>query len=219
MTSANSDGDQRLRFGILGPLEVMRSGTRLKLGGRQQRAILGLLLCEAGQVVSIGRLADALWGERPPSGFLTTVQTYIFHLRELLEPDRARGASSGVRVTEAGGGYRLHAPAGSVDAALFEDLLVRGRSVLERQNPAEAAVLLDRALGLWRGEVMGDLADFEFVAPVAGRLQELRLSAVETRLEAELALGHHGTAVAELDRLVADHPLREQLHAGRILAL
>jgi YVTN family beta-propeller protein len=219
MTAAESDGGQRLEFGILGPLEVLRSGTRLKLGGRQQRAILGLLLCEAGQVVSIGRLADALWGEHLPSGFLTTVQTYIFHLRALLEPDRARGACSGVLVTEAGGGYRLHAQAGSVDAVLFEDLLVGGQAALERHDPAEAVVLLDRALGLWRGEVLGDLADFGFVAPVAGRFQELRLSAMELRMEAELALGHHGTAVAELDRLVADHPLREQLHAERILAL
>jgi len=164
-------------------------------------------------------VADALWGEHLPTGFLTTVQTYIFHLRALLEPDRARGAGGGVLVTEAGGGYRLHPPAGSVDAVLFEDLLVRGRSALERQDPGEAVVLLDRALGLWRGEVLGDLADFGFVAPVAGRLQELRLSAMELRMEAELALGHHGTAVAELDRLVADHPLREGLHAERILAL
>ena len=219
MTAAGSDGEQRLEFGILGPLEVLRSGTRLKLGGRQQRAILGLLLCEAGQVVSIGRLADALWGEHLPSGFLTTVQTYIFHLRALLEPDRARGAGSGVLVTEAGGGYSLHAPAGSVDGVLFEDLLVRGQAALESQDPGEAVVLLHRALGLWRGEVLGDLADFGFVAPVAGRLEELRLSAMELRMEAELELGHHGTAVAELDRLVADHPLREGLHAERILAL
>ena len=219
MDAANGGGDQRLEFGILGPLEVLRSGTRLKLGGRQQRAILGVLLCEADRVVSVGRLADALWGEHLPTGFLTTVQTYIFHLRALLEPDRARGAGGGVLVTEAGGGYRLHAPAGSVDAVLFEDLLVRGRSALERQDPGEAVVLLDRALGLWRGEVLGDLADFGFVAPVAGRLQELRLSAMELRMEAELALGHHGTAVAELERLVADHPLREGLHAERILAL
>jgi YVTN family beta-propeller protein len=219
MTAADSDGGQRLEFGILGPLEVLRSGARLKLGGRQQRAILGVLLCEAGQVVSIGRLADALWGEHPPSGFLTTVQTYIFHLRELLEPDRARGAGNRILVTEAGGGYRLQAPAGSVDGLLFEDLLVRGRAALERQDPGEAEVLLDRALGLWRGEVLSDLADYGFVAPVAGRLQELRLLAMELRMEAELALGHHSTAVAELDRLVADHPMRERLHAERILAL
>ena len=99
MTAAERDGDQRLEFGILGPLEVLRSGTRLKLGGRQQRAILGLLLCEAGQVVSICRRADALWAEQPPSGFLTTVQTYIFHLRELLDPARARGSGRGVRCT------------------------------------------------------------------------------------------------------------------------
>ena len=99
MTAENSGGEQRLECGILGPLEVMRGGARLRLGGRQQRAILGLLLCEAGQVVSTGRLADALWGEQLPASYLATVQTYIFHLRELLEPGRARGEVSGVLVS------------------------------------------------------------------------------------------------------------------------
>ncbi len=101
--TAVGGGGGRLEFGILGPLEVLRSGTRLPLGGRQQRAILALLLCDAGRVVSIGRLTDMLWGEDPPAGFLTSVQTYIFHLRELLEPGRARGAAGRVLVTEPGG--------------------------------------------------------------------------------------------------------------------
>ena len=219
MTAENSGGEQRLECGILGPLEVVGGGARLRLGGRQQRAILGLLLCEAGQVVSTGRLADALWGEQLPASYLTTVQTYIFHLRELLEPGRARGEVSGVLVSEPGGGYRLHVAKGSVDARLFEELLTQGTAALEGGDPAQALGLFDRALGLWRGEVLGDLADFAFVAPVAGRLHELRLAAMESRMEAELALGHHGAAVAELDRLVAEHPLRERLHAERILAL
>jgi DNA-binding SARP family transcriptional activator len=200
-------------------LEVLRSGTRLALGGRQQRAILALLLCESDRVVSVGRLADALWGEDPPAGFLTSVQTYVFHLRELLEPDRARGAAARVLVTEAGGGYRLRLSDGSVDALLFEDLVARGTTALDGHDARQAVRLFDRALRLWRGEVLADVAEFGFVAPVAGRLQELRMSALESRVEAELLLGHHGAAVAELDRLVADHPLRERLHAERILAL
>lgn len=217
--TAEGDGGGRLDFGLLGTLEVLRSGTRVPLGGRQQRAILALLLCEAGTVVSIGRLADALWGEYPPAGFLTTVQTYIFHLRELLEPHRARGETARVVVTEPGGGYRLAVADGSVDAVLFEGLVARGVATMEEQDAGQAVGLFDRALALWRGDVLADLAEFGFVAPVAGRLQELRMSALESRVEAELLLGHHGTAVAELDRLVADHPLRERLHAELILAL
>lgn len=209
----------RLEFAILGPLEVLRSGTRLHLGGRQQRAILALLLCEADRVVSIDRLTDALWGEDPPVGYLTTVQTYIYHLRELLEPDRARGTASRVVTTAPGGGYRLHMADGSLDVVLFEDLVVRGAAALDGHDPGQAVGFFGRALGLWRGEVLGDLAEFGFVAPVAGRLQELRMSAVESRMEALLLLGHHGAAVVELDRLVADYPLREGLHAVRILAL
>jgi YVTN family beta-propeller protein len=219
MTTENSGGEQRLEFAILGPLEVVRGGARLRLGGRQQRAILGLLLCEAGRVVSTGRLADALWGEQLPAGYLTTVQTYVFHLRELLEPGRERGAPGQVLVSEPGGGYRLHVAKGRLDAKLFEELLAQGTAALEGGDSAQALGLFDRALGLWRGEVLGDLADFAFVAPVAGRLQELRLAAMESRMEAELALGHHGAAVAELDLLVVEHPLRERLHAERILAL
>src|SRR5450631_3391253 len=95
-----------LCFAVLGPLEVTRSGQRLPLGGHQQRAVLALLLAESGAVVSVGRLGDALWGQQTPTGFVTTVQTYIFHLRAVLEPDRGHGAPGKVLVTEPGG-YRL----------------------------------------------------------------------------------------------------------------
>ncbi len=102
---------------------------------------------------------------------------------------------------------------------LFEDLVARGTAALDGRDAGQAVILFDRALALWRGEVLADLPEFGFVAPIAGRLQELRMSALESRMEAELLLGHHGAAVAELDRLVADNPLRERLHAERILAL
>ena len=105
MTEGSSE-TERLEFRLLGPLEIWRSGTRLPRGGRQQLAILAVLLCERNNAASIGRIADALWGDDPPAGYVTSVQTDVFHLRELLEPDRARGARARILVTEPGG-YRL----------------------------------------------------------------------------------------------------------------
>lgn len=209
----------RLTFGVLGSLVVHRNGTPLALGGRQQRAVLAFLLCDAGHAVSVGRIADALWGEQPPASFQATVQTYVFHLRAMLEPDRPRGSAGHVVVTEPGGNYRLDLSDYPLDASTFDDLVQGGRLALEAGQPGDALPLFDQALALWRGDVLADLADFEFVAPVAARLDELRLSTLEARIEAELALGHHQAAAAELDRLVADHPLREELHRQRIVAL
>jgi ABC-type transport system substrate-binding protein/DNA-binding SARP family transcriptional activator/sugar lactone lactonase YvrE len=219
MTPEQTGAGPRLTFGMLGPLTVQRDGSALNLGGRQQRAVLALLLCEAGHAISVGRIADALWGEQPPASFQATVQTYVFHLRAILEPDRPRGSAGHVVVTEPGGNYRLDLSDSPLDASAFEDLVRRGRLALETGEPGEARSLFDQALGLWRGEVLADLAALDFVVPVAARLHELRLSTLEARIDAELALGHHRTAAAELDRLVADHPLREELHAQRIVAL
>jgi YVTN family beta-propeller protein len=214
-TSSEAD---RLAFGLLGPLQVTRAGVPVPLGGRQQRAVLALLLAEGGTVVSLPRIADALWGEHVPAGFAATVQTYVFHLREVLEPGRERGMSARVLVTEPGG-YRLRGGDAAVDATRFEQLVRDGRAQLAQHESAGAAASLTGALALWRGEVLADLADFDFVAPLAARLQQLRRSAIGSRIEAELALGHHHAAIGELDELVARHPLDEELHAARILAL
>jgi DNA-binding SARP family transcriptional activator len=136
-----------LCFGVLGPLQVTRSGERLPLGGHQQRGVLAMLLAESGVVVSVGRLADALWGEQTPSGFITTVQTYVFHLREVLEPDRKHGAPGQVLVTEPGG-YRLDTTGSTVDATIFEGGLNSSRQAMGRGSYAEASAELKRALGL-----------------------------------------------------------------------
>jgi YVTN family beta-propeller protein len=214
-----SGGADPLAYGLLGPLRVTRGGgAQLPLGGRQQRAVLALLLIEAGNAVSLLRIADALWGEHVPAGFTTTVQTYVFHLRAVLEPGRERGAEVQVLVTERGG-YRLRAGDGAVDATRFEELVRDGRARLARHEFAEAGATLTDALALWRGEVLADVADFEFVAPLAARLEQLRRSAVASRLEAEMALGHHDAVIAELDDLVARYALDEELQATRILAL
>jgi YVTN family beta-propeller protein len=203
---------------MLGPLQVTRSDERLPLGGHQQRAVLAMLLVESGGVVSVGRLADALWGERTPGGFVTTVQTYVFHLREVLEPDRRHGAPGQVLVTERGG-YRLDTSASAVDAAIFESLLSAGHRAIDRGSYEEASDELKRALDLWRGEVLADVADLGFVTPLAARLEEMRQTARGLRIEAELALGLHADALPEIDGLVAEHPLWEQLQALRITAL
>ena len=207
-----------LCFGVLGPLQVTRSGERLRLGGHQQRAVLAMLLAESGVVVSVGRLADALWGEQTPSGFITTVQTYVFHLREVLEPDRKHGAPGQVLVTEPGG-YRLDTSGSTVDATIFEGGLNSSRQAMGRGSYAEASAELKRALGLWRGEVLADVADLAFVAPLAARLEEMRQTARGLRIEASLAMGLHADALPEIDGLAAEHPLWEQLQAQRITAL
>lgn len=219
MTAENNAWGPGLRFGVLGPLEVRLDGAPLTLGGRQQRAILGMLLCEGGHAISVERMADALWGEHLPRSYQATVKTYVFHLRTALEPSRPRGAAGEVLTTEPGGTYRLNTSVESVDAHRFEELVRRGGAALESDEPGQALDVFDDALALWRGDVLADLTDFDFVSPTAVRLRELRLCALESRIEAELALGHHNTAVAELDRLVVDYPMRERLHAQRILAL
>ena len=154
---------------------------------------------------------------RPPGGVQTTLQTYVFHLREVLEPARVRGTASGVIATVPGG-YRLEAAGVVIDSLRFEELVAAGRASLA-DDPAAAAGLLKEALGLWRGEVLGDLTSMNgAVAPVAARLEETRAAATELWVEAEMALGHHDVLGA-LDDLVARYPLREHLAAMRMLAL
>src|SRR5215469_15320155 len=205
-------------FGVLGPLQVLRAGRAVPLGGPRQRAVLALLLVEVNRVVSMDRLAEDLWGGDPPEGWVSTVKTYVFHLRRALEPDRARGGAGGVLVT-IGRGYLLRAGPEQVDAARFEDGFTAGRAALEAGRHAEAAQTLRQALGLWRGPVLADLADYAFTRPETARLEELRMAAVEARIDADLGLGRHDALTGELERLVGEHPLRERLHAQLMLAL
>lgn len=177
-----------------------------------------MLLVEADKVVSLERLVAALWGEQPPGGAVQTVQTYVFHLRQALEPQRARGARNAVLVT-ADRGYLLQVDRSAVDAAGFEAQLANGRGALDAGRHAQAAAELSGALQLWRGEVLADVADYEFARIEAARLGELRLAALEARIDADLALGRHAMLAAELERLVTDHPLRERLHSQLVLAL
>jgi predicted ATPase/DNA-binding SARP family transcriptional activator len=197
---------------------VLRDNRPVVLGGARQRAVLARLLLAPDRVVSRSALVEAVWGESPPRGYAATLQTYVFHLREALEPERARGAAAKVLVTESGG-YRLVVPNGRVDATRFEKLVADGQKLLAHNDCAGACARLTEALALWRGPVLSDLADLEFVAPLSGRLGQLRLDATEARLEAMLGLGRHAEVATEAAELIAQHPLREWLRALHMLAL
>jgi ABC-type transport system substrate-binding protein/DNA-binding SARP family transcriptional activator/streptogramin lyase len=218
-TSGATDSDApALRFQMLGATRVTLNGSAVNLGGPQQRAVLALLLINADSPVPVAHIADALWGERPPPGSATTIQTYVFHLREALEPDRPRGAPARVLVRELGG-YRLITRNAVMDTREFEDLARSGVACVRNGTHEQALRELDAALDLWRGHVLADVSELEAVAPVAARLNELRLTATEARMDALLALGRHSLVVGELDELIAANPLRERLHAQQMLAL
>jgi YVTN family beta-propeller protein len=197
-------------FRILGPLEVMADGRQVPLGGGRQRAVLAILLIHRREVVSVDRLADELWGDRPPDTATKTVQVYVSRLRKLL--------GNGALVTR-GGGYALDVGDEQVDADRFERLAREGRDALEAGDARAAAERLRAALELWRGEPLADFGYEDFARNEAARLEELRLGVLEDRIEADLALGRHGALVSELESLVAEHPTRERLRGQLMLAL
>jgi predicted ATPase/DNA-binding SARP family transcriptional activator len=198
------------QFSLLGPLSVSCDGEPIALGGQKRRALLAALLLDANHVVSRDRLIDALWGEDPPDTARNTIQVYISQLRKLL-PDGA--------LETAPPGYRLAVQNESVDLFEFVRLSQEGRTALARGDAAGAAEGLRAALALWRGPPLADLAWEPFAHAEIARLEELRLAALEDRIEADLALGRHGQLVGELERLVAEQPLRERLRGQLILAL
>jgi predicted ATPase/DNA-binding SARP family transcriptional activator/class 3 adenylate cyclase len=199
-----------LEFRILGPLEAVRSGDNVPLGSRKQRTVLALLLLEAGRVVPSDRLIEELWQGRPPESATVTLRSYISRLRSLLGPEAT--------VIARAGGYVLEGDAG-IDARRFERLVREGEDALGRGLARTAAERFRSGLALWRGRALGDVAEDGLLALESGRLDELRLEAVEGRIDAELALGLHSELVGELERLVGEHPLRERFWRQLMLAL
>jgi YVTN family beta-propeller protein len=203
-------GSRMMQFRILGSLEVVDADRGVALGGTRQRAVLAILLLHRGEVVSVDRLVDELWGERPPGTATKTVQVYVSRLRKEL--------GDGVVLTR-GGGYLLDIEPEQLDAARFERLAREGGNALERGDVSGARDLLGEALELWRGPPLADLAYEEFAQGEIARLDELRLATLEERVESDLSLGRHSELVPELEILVREHPARERLRAQLILAL
>ena len=214
----SSSAAPALEIRVLGPLAALRSGRPVRLGGLRQRAVLGRLIISAGRTVTTDQLAAAVWGESVPPGHVTTLQTYVFHLRAALEPDRPTGSAPTVLQT-APGGYRLDLEHVTLDATLFAELAASGRTHLAAGNALAAAAHLRAAAALWNGDVLADLRDLDFVRAYASGLTGLLTDVEEARLDAELALGENATVAAEVSALITAHPLRERFHAQRMLAL
>jgi YVTN family beta-propeller protein len=200
-------------FRLLGPLEVSDGDQPFPLGEGRQRVVLVLLLLHRNETVSSDRLIDALWGENPPPTAAKVLQNHVGQLRRALD-DRA-----GQRLQTRDRGYVLRAQDGELDVERFERLAEGGGEALARERPAEAAARLREALSLWRGPALVDVAYEAFAQPEIARLEERRIAALEQRIDADLALGRHADVVGELDKLVAQHPLREHLRAQLMVAL
>ena len=182
---------------LLAALEARVDDGPVELGPRKQRAVLAMLALEVGRPVSVDRLVEGLWGETPPSSAPKMVQLYVSRLRRVLDGNDAR-------IVTRGRGYELQLPEDAVDAVRFARLL--------DTRPREA-------LALWHGTPLADLADEPFAAAEIRRLEELRLRAAELAIDADLDAGRHAAVIGELDALVVQEPLRERLHAQRMLAL
>jgi DNA-binding SARP family transcriptional activator/DNA-binding beta-propeller fold protein YncE len=206
-----------LDFRVLGPLQVAANGVFLPLGGTKQRAVLALLVLHANEVVSADRFIDELWGDSPPKSAANMVQGYVSHLRDVLEPGRARGEHE--LLVSRPPGYALQIRPEQLDAERFEQLAVEGRRLLAGGDAEAAASTLRAALDLWRGDVLADLAYERFVRADGERLEESRLQVLEDRIDADLAVGNHQALVAELRELVDRYPLRERLRAQLMAAL
>ncbi|MEA2010941.1 MAG: BTAD domain-containing putative transcriptional regulator [Actinomycetota bacterium] len=197
---------------VLGPIEVADEDGAVPIGGPRQRLVLALLILNAGETVSTDRLVDGVWGDDPPDAARRTVQAYVSNLRKELEAIRPE------TLVARSPGYALIVDAQSVDARRFEDAVIDGHSLLEASPSAAAATLRD-ALALWRGAPYADLAGAVALRPEITRLEELRRSAVELRIDADLSLGLHGQVIGELETLVAEHPLSERFATQLMLAL
>jgi DNA-binding SARP family transcriptional activator/tetratricopeptide (TPR) repeat protein len=200
---------------VLGPVEVVCDGRAVDLGGVKARALVARLLVDRGLVVSVDRLVDSLWGDGDGQGAEIALRSTISRLRKRL---RGAGAPGDVIVTRAPG-YLLDVPADATDVFAFEQLVAEGKRQLARRHPTESTRLLIRAQELWRGTAYSEVRDEPFARAEARRLEELLLTAIESRVDAELTMGRHAALVGELESLTSANPLRERLWSQRMLAL
>lgn len=200
-----------MQFRVLGPVDVVDRGRPVTITSVRQRSILAVLLVHAGERVSSDRLARVLWGDTLPADARGTLHAHVSRLRRALPVD---GAEQRLRTSH--GGYVLDVAAGELDAARFEQLTDQARA--GTAGPNDALALLDDALAMWRGPAYADVADEEFAHGEAARLDELRLVAIEDRVDVCLSLGRHAELIGELESSVARHPLRERPCAQLMLA-
>src|SRR5215469_4413986 len=199
-----------MEFGLLGPLTVRRDGAEVPVPPGKQRVVLAALLLKANRLVALDELAEALWGPAPPVSARPTMQNYVMRLRKSL------GES---RITTQPGGYLISVDPGDLDVSRFESLLASARSAARDGLWEQASDQAGTALALWRGEPLADVDSELLALREQPRLTELRLQALETRIDADLNLGQAGEVVGELRHLASAHPLREHFHGLLMLAL
>ena len=195
-----------MEFRILGPLEVLDDGDVITVAGRKQRTLLAVLLLNANRVVSIDSLIDALWGESPPSTAGKAIQVYVSQLRRILGKGHLQTKTPG---------YVFKVESNELDLHRFEELLDQAKDP-SCEAPAET---LRSALALWRGPVLEEFAYESFARLELARIDELRLTCLEERIENDLTGGRHAEIIGDLEALVAEHPLRERLRGLLMLAL
>lgn len=202
-------------FRVLGPVEVLdrRSGAYVVPSGAKQRALLGALVVRVGQVLPADRLIHELWGDRPPAGAANALHAHVARLRRLLQ-----GAGGQEWIATRSMGYLLHPGRATTDAQRFHRLSAEGRAALGA-DPVHAAQLLSGALALWRGPALEGSGQGPLCTAEADRLEELRLTTLETLYDANLRSGRHAEVARELERLTAGHPTRERLYDLQMLAL
>ncbi|QGV80079.1 AfsR/SARP family transcriptional regulator [Streptomyces ficellus] len=198
-----------LRFGVLGPVRAWRGGDALPSGSPQQRALLAALLLRDGRTATAAELIDAIWGDEPPSQALAAVRTYASRLRKVLPAD--------VLVSESGG-YAIRAGADALDLNVAQELAATAEKARAGGDRTRARALFDESLALWDGEPLASVPG-PYAETQRARLEEWRLTLLETRLDLDLECGHHAEAVSELTALTAAHPLRERLRELLMLAL
>jgi len=198
-----------MEFRLLGPLEVRHDHAPVQVAPGKQRALLAMLLLNANRTVPSDQLVDALWDEDAPESARKMVQILVSQLRKALPEPRLHTRAPG---------YVLEVGEDELDVARVERSVAAARRALSDGDAAGARALLDDALSLWRGPALAEFAE-QFARHESSRLEELRLTALEWRIEADLALGHHRTVVSELEALIAQHPLRESLRSHHMLAL
>ena len=202
-------------FRVLGPLEVWFDGAPVKIGGARQRALLAMLLLNANRVVSREQLIDELLGDARPETADHTLRVQVSRLRSVIDLPGAPEP----RLVRQAPGYRLRVDSGELDLDVFEELLAQAHRATQSGDHELASRTLREAEALWRGRPLADLDSKPFAQIEIERLAEMRLVATEDRIDADLALGRHRRLVPELERMVAEHPLRERVRGQAMLAL
>jgi DNA-binding SARP family transcriptional activator len=202
-----------IEFCLLGPLVVRRGTVMMPVTRGKQRTVLAALLLDAGRVVPVDELVDALWGPEPPASARVTLQNYVMRLRKAL------AGTGRARISTHSAGYRISVDTSELDLTRFEELLQAAQGAIRDGDWETAATRAHTALSLWRGEPLADVESELLTLREIPRLTEMRLQAVEAGINADLHLGQQREAIAELQRLIGIHPLREHLRGLLMLAL